>query len=128
MSDTSGESGTAVQELERGPEPAGSSEVMLPGELRPHPKPAQYVMIAAILCVITGMEITVSYLDGDIPSAIIIVLLLVMGFVKFFLVASYFMHLRTDRPIFRRFFILGGVSAIILYCIVLATLHVGFRF
>ena len=47
-----------------------------------------------------------------------------MGFTKFFLVASWFMHLRTDRKVFRRFFIMGGTAAIVLlYLIVLATLH-----
>ncbi len=117
---------TTVQELEA---PAGGehapahAEELLPGEVKPHPQPRQYVMIAVILCVITGVEIGVSYLEGDIPSGVIIALLLVMGFVKFFLVASWFMHLRTDKPIFRRFFILGGVAAIVLYAVVLATLH-----
>ena len=50
-------------------------------------------------------------------------LLLVMAFVKFFLVASWYMHLRTDQPVFRRFFILGASAAILLYLIVLAALH-----
>jgi hypothetical protein len=39
------------------------------------------------------------------------------------LVASWFMHHRTDLPIFRRFFVIGIVAAIILYLIVLSTLH-----
>jgi hypothetical protein len=51
-------------------------------------------------------------------------LLLVFGLVKFILVAAYYMHLRTDQPIFRRFFILGGVAAIVLYAVVLSSLHV----
>ncbi len=118
---------TTVQELEgpSGEHALAHGEELLPGEVKPHPQPRQYVMIAAILCVITGVEIGVSYLEGDIASWIIIVLLLGMGFVKFFLVASWFMHLRTDKPIFRRFFILGGVAAIILYLIVVATLHIS---
>ena len=47
-----------------------------------------------------------------------------MALIKFVTVASWYMHLRTDRPIFRRFFITGGVGAVVLYTIVLATLHV----
>jgi hypothetical protein len=33
------------------------------------------------------------------------------------------MHLRTDQPIFKRFFIVGAVAAPLLFLIVLATLH-----
>ncbi len=96
---------------------------LLPGELRPHPTPIQYVVVAVVLVVITGLEIAVSYSEGTIPDGLIVVLLIGMAFVKFFLVASWYMHLRTDRPVFRRFFILGGVAAITLYLVVLATLH-----
>ena len=99
---------------------------MLPGELHAHPDPIQYVMIAVVLVVITGLEIGVSYLEGDIPNGLIIGLLLAMAFVKFFLVASWFMHLRTDQPVFRRFFIIGSVAAVLLYTVVLLTLHVAF--
>ena len=45
-----------------------------------------------------------------------------MAAVKFFLVASWYMHLRTDQPVFRRFFIIGSVAAIGLYFVVLLTL------
>ena len=100
-----------------------SAPGLLPGELRKHPNPAQYVMIAVVLVVITGLEVGTSYLEGSIPDGLIVVLLLVMAFVKFVLVASWYMHLRTDQPVFRRFFILGTTAAIVLYLIVLATLH-----
>ena len=83
----------------------------------------QYVTIAVILVVITAVEIAVSYLEGDIPNGLITVLLLGMAAVKFFLVASWYMHLRTDQPVFRRFFIIGSVAAIGLYFVVLLTLH-----
>jgi cytochrome c oxidase subunit 4 len=96
---------------------------LLPGEVIAHPDPIQYVMVAVVLSVITAVEIAVSYLEGDIPDGLIVTLLVVMGFVKFVLVASWFMHLRTDKKVFRRFFILGGCAAIVLYAIVLATLH-----
>jgi cytochrome c oxidase subunit 4 len=97
---------------------------LLPGEVRPHPSPLQYVLIAVILCVVTAVEIAVSYTEGDIPDSLIVILLLGMAVVKFALVAAWFMHLRTDLPIFRRFFTLGIVAAIILYLVVLSTLEV----
>ena len=102
---------------------AHSAPNLLPGELRAHPDPYQYVIVAVVLAVITGVEIAVSYMEGDIPDGLIVVLLLSMMVVKFFLVASWFMHLRTDRPVFRRLFILGAIAAPCLYLVVLATLH-----
>jgi cytochrome c oxidase subunit 4 len=96
---------------------------LLPGEVRAHPDPWQYVVVAVVLAVITAVEIAVSYMEGDIPDGLIVVLLLAMMVTKFFLVASWFMHLRTDQPVFRRFFILGSIAAPLLYLIVLATLH-----
>jgi cytochrome c oxidase subunit 4 len=97
---------------------------LLPGELRPHPSPFKYVMIAVILCAVTALEIGVSYMEGTIPDGLIVVLLMVMAVMKFAIVAAYYMHLVTDRRIFRRFFVLGLVAAVILYLIVLSTLNV----
>jgi cytochrome c oxidase subunit 4 len=117
-------------ELPPGVEPDKLSDIppeqipMLPGEVRPHPTPFQYVMIGVVLVVLTALEVTVSYTEGTIPNALIIVLLLVMMFVKFVLVAAWYMHLRTDRPIFRRFFTVGAVAAITLFMVVLSTLHI----
>jgi cytochrome c oxidase subunit IV len=99
---------------------------LLPGELKEHPDPLQYVIVAVVLVVITGVEIGTSYLEGSIPNGLLIGLLLVMAFVKFFLVASWFMHLRTDQPVFRRFFIIGSIAAVLLYAAVLLMLHVSF--
>lgn len=96
---------------------------LLPGEISKHPTPVQYVTIAVVLVVITAIEIATSYLEGDIPNGLITVLLLGMAAVKFVLVASWYMHLRTDRPVFRRFFIIGAVAAVALYLVVLLTLH-----
>src|SRR3954454_11186053 len=60
---------------------------LLPGEIKAHPDPLQYVVVAVVLVVITGVEIATSYLEGTIPNGLIITLLIVMAFVKFFLVA-----------------------------------------
>jgi cytochrome c oxidase subunit 4 len=95
---------------------------LLPGELHPHPTPFKYVMIGLILVVITGIEVGTSYLEGDVSNTIIVTALLSMAIIKFTLVAAYYMHLKTDLPIFRRFFVLGIIAAILLYCIVLASL------
>jgi len=96
---------------------------LLPGELLAHPSPFRYVMIAVILVVVTALEIAVSYTEGTLPDALIVVLLVAMAIVKFGLVAAWYMHLKTDKPIFRRFFLVGLIGAIVLYLVVLATLH-----
>jgi cytochrome c oxidase subunit 4 len=111
------------------PVPAASTAVepapgLLPGEVRPHPSPLRYVLIAVVLSVITALEVSLFYLEGSIPDSAIIVLLLLFAALKFALVASWYMHLRTDKPIFARFFVLGIVAAIVLFLIVLSSLSV----
>ena len=123
-----GEPGTALATTEDAAPAAAEPHLpMLPGEVRPHPTPARYVVIAAILVVVTAAEVGLYYLQGDVPDGLIIVFLLMFAMIKFALVASWYMHLRTDKPIFRRFFVLGIVAAISLYLIVLTTLHVFSR-
>ncbi len=97
---------------------------MLPGEVHPHPSPFQYVMIAVVLCVITGLEVGMYYLTDSIPRGLYVAILLTMALTKFVTVVSWYMHLRSDRLIFRRLFIVGGCGALVLYTIVLSTLHV----
>ncbi len=122
------QTGTALERAEAAPPaPAPAQVPMLPGEVRPHPTPQRYVMIAAVLVVATAAEVGIYYLEGDVADGLIVLFLLMFAFIKFTLVASWYMHLRTDKPIFRRFFVLGIIAAISLYLIVLTTLHVFSR-
>jgi len=89
-----------------------------------HPEPRQYVLIAVVLVVITGFEVATSYLEGDVNSNLIIVALGVMAALKFFLVVAWFMHLRTDSKVLRRLFLLGLITAPIVYTIMLLVLRV----
>jgi cytochrome c oxidase subunit IV len=117
--------GTALEPADAAPPAVAEPHLpMLPGEVRPHPTPQRYVMIAAILVVATAAEVGLYYLEGEVPDGLIIVFLLMFAVMKFALVASWYMHLRTDKPIFRNFFVLGIVAAIVLYLVVLTTLHV----
>ena len=100
-----------------------SAPGLLPGEIDAHPTPFKYVMIFLILVVVTAIEIATSYLEGSISSGLIVGMLLFWAIVKFALVAAYYMHLKTDQPMFRRFFVLGIVAACVLYAVVLTTLH-----
>jgi caa(3)-type oxidase subunit IV len=120
--------GTAAEradEHEHGLSAIRSDELpMLPGEVKPHSSPFQYVMIAVVLCVLTAVEVGLYYIEDDIPTGLYVAMLLALALVKFIMVASLYMHLAKDKPIFRRFFITGGVGAVILYTIVLTTFHV----
>jgi len=106
------------------PAVADGSAVDLTPAQRAHPEPRQYVLIAVVLVVITGLEVATSYLEGDVNSNLLIAALGAMAAVKFFLVVAWFMHLRTDSKILRRFFLLGLIAAPILYTIVLLMFHV----
>jgi cytochrome c oxidase subunit 4 len=97
---------------------------LLPGEVTKHPTPFKYVIIFLILVVVTGVEIGISYSEGSVPSGVIVALLLLLAILKFAMVAAYFMHLRTDQPIFRRFFVLGIITAMVVFAVAITTLHV----
>jgi cytochrome c oxidase subunit IV len=90
---------------------------------KPHPTPRQYVLVAVVLVVVTGFEIATSYLEGDVNANLIIAALGVMAALKFFLVVAWFMHLRTDSVVLRRFFLLGLATAPAVYMVMLLMLH-----
>ena len=83
-----------------------------------HPTPRQYVLIAVVLVVITSVEIATSYLNTGHTNLVIVALFL-MAAVKFFLVAAWYMHMKTDQPFFRRIFVTGLIGAGIVYGIVM---------
>ncbi len=87
-----------------------------------HPQPRQYVMIAVVLVVITGIEIAVSYATG-LNTNVMIGVLLVLAATKFTLVVAWYMHLKTDAHILRRWFIMGISLAFVVFMIVALMLH-----
>jgi cytochrome c oxidase subunit 4 len=83
-----------------------------------------YVNIAIILAAITALEVSTYYVDFGplfLPS------LLVMMVVKFFMVVSYFMHLKFDNKIFSRLFYAGLFLAVGVYVAALSTFHFFLR-
>ena len=86
-----------------------------------HPSDLQYVKIAAILAVVTGLEVSTYFwkdIFGSKPSTAALVLtLLPMMIFKFAMVCGYFMHLRYDNPLFRRVFVFGLILAVAVYTI-----------
>ncbi len=107
------------------PASAAGGELVPAGDQHPvtaeehsHPGPRQYVLIALVLVILTGVEVATSYLDGTVNSNLLIAALAVMAGVKFFLVAAWYMHMKQDSSVFRRLFISGMVLACAVYGIV----------
>ena len=91
-------------------------------EAHAHPSEREYVAVALVLAAITAAEVALYYITS-LPDPVVIGLLCAMGLVKFTIVALWFMHLRFDSLIFRRFFVTGIFLAIGVYGIFLFTLH-----
>ena len=88
-----------------------------------HPSDWAYTKIAAVLAVITALEVATYFLDigpALVPS------LIFMMIVKFYLVATWFMHLRFDSRLFARLFTGGLILAVGVYMAALAAFEFWF--
>lgn len=83
-----------------------------------HPSEAKYIKIALILGAVTAVEVALYYWSFSNEAANNAVLL-VLAAVKFVIVAAYFMHLKFDSKLFRRFFVTGIVLGFIVFTVVL---------
>ena len=92
------------------------------GHAGSHPSAREYVRIGVILAVLTGLEVTASYLD--VSGAILIPTLYVLSVIKFLLVVMWFMHLKFDDRRYARFFVMGLAGAATLYLVVLISFRV----
>ena len=81
---------------------------------------AGYVRIAAILAAITALEVATYYID---LGALFLPSLLIMMAVKFYIVVSFFMHLRYASKMFSWVFYAGLFLAMFVYGVFLATFH-----
>ncbi|MFQ5945852.1 MAG: cytochrome C oxidase subunit IV family protein [Anaerolineae bacterium] len=90
-----------------------------------HPPIRAYLVVAAVLAVITAVEIAVFYVTW--LARFLVPVLLVLSAAKFALVAMFYMHLRFDSRIFTGLFMgpLGIAIAIILALMALFGVFVG---
>lgn len=88
-----------------------------------HPSDWAYIKIALILGVFTAIEV-LTYFESALPffenNSVTIATLMFLMVVKFYLVATWFMHLKFDNPIFSRMFVGGLVLATGVYVIALS--------
>jgi len=79
---------------------------------------AGYVKVALILAALTALEVATYFVDF---GPFFMPVLLVLMCVKFFIVVSYFMHLKFDNKIFSFMFYSGLFLAVGVYAAFLAT-------
>ncbi|HEX2178000.1 MAG TPA: cytochrome C oxidase subunit IV family protein [Actinomycetota bacterium] len=96
-----------------------TTETPLDEHAADHPSEFQYVKVAVFLAIVTALEVAVFYIPA--LENLIIPILSAMMLIKFIAVAGYFMHLKFDSRIFRRFFVLGIILAMAIYGVVLWT-------
>ena len=86
----------------------------------------QYIGVGFGLAVLTAIEVGLYFVEknGDLSGGQSTWMLLVLAFIKFAIVAAFFMHLKLDNPIFRRLFVMGAILAGFCYMAVLTAFGV----
>ena len=85
-----------------------------------HPSVRVYLAVAAVLAVLTAVEVMVFYVQALHP--VIVPVLLTLSAAKFTLVVGFFMHLRYDARLFRGLFI-GPLAVAIAVILAMLALH-----
>ena len=96
-----------------GAEPHGEDPVA-----HEHPGELTYVKVAIFLAIITVIEVAIYYIEWMHDTGALVPSLLVLSAVKFFMVVSFFMHLKFDHRLLTYAFIGGlilGGSVIIAF-------------
>ena len=96
------------------------------GEGHSHPSDWAYVKIAVILAAVTAVEVFTYFRTVLDWGAFLVPSLIFMMIVKFYLVATWFMHLRFDSRLFARLFTGGLILAVGVYMAALAAFEFWF--
>ncbi|HEX6423390.1 MAG TPA: cytochrome C oxidase subunit IV family protein [Acidimicrobiales bacterium] len=110
----------SVETEERGA--AGPLEPDHEAHQHAHPRDRDYLIVAAILAVITALEVGTYFIE-DASTTLLVASLFPMMIAKFAIVCGWFMHLRYDNPLFRRVFVFGLLLAVAVYIIVLLSME-----
>ena len=87
-----------------------------------HPTFMQYVLVAAILFIITIIEFFAIFPNPDLIGAAKIPVLAILSAIKFAIVIMFYMHLKFDHRMFTMFFLAGLALAFIVGIAVLSML------
>ena len=91
-----------------------------------HPSDRTYVNIALILGFLTAIEILMFVFEDDLGRTPVKVGLIVLMAIKFWIVASYFMHLKFDTRVLAGLFVFGLALAVAVYFIMLSAFEFSF--
>jgi cytochrome c oxidase subunit 4 len=89
-----------------------------------HPGAKEYVLIAAILAIITAIEVAIYYIPA--LRSVLPPILIVLSLTKFSMVAMFFMHLKFDSRFFSVVFVTGILVAVGVFVVFLTMLRVFF--
>ena len=92
-----------------------------------HPTPRQYVQIALLLAVLTGIEVGLYYTEPTLGK-LVTPALLILAAIKFGLVVGYYMHLKYEKRLLTGFFGAGFILAGLVYAVVLVSFLILPRF
>ena len=84
-----------------------------------HPSDLMYVKIALILGSITAVEVFTYFKSVFDFGRVLMPMLIILGAIKFYLIAMYFMHLKFDNKLLRVVFVTGIVLAVAVYLVAL---------
>ncbi len=85
-------------------EPHANVDHAAMGIEKEHPTWSTYWKVAVILTLMTVVEVWIYYIPAFVASRAFVPILLIMSGVKFFIVVSFYMHLRYDHKLFRALF------------------------
>jgi caa(3)-type oxidase subunit IV len=111
----------ATTDVDTAGDESGAAAQLHPGE-HAHPSEKQYYVVALVLAVVTALEVGLYYIES-LNDNVLVASLGILAVIKFAMVVMYFMHLKFDSPVFRRFFIAGLALAIGVYVATLASMH-----
>ena len=83
-----------------------------------HPSDLLYVKVAAILAVLTALEVGTYFIE-EASTQLLVGILFPMMIIKFATVIFYFMHLKYDNHLFKRVFLFGLILAVAVFLIML---------
>ena len=105
---------------------AGTAAEHDDGEGHAHPSDWAYVKIAVVLGLVTALEVFTYFRTVLDWGAALVPSLIFMMILKFYLVATWFMHLRFDSKLFARMFTAGLALAVGVYAATLAAFEFWF--
>ncbi len=91
-----------------------------------HPSDRSYVGIAIILAILTAIEVLMFIIEDSLGKTVVKLGLLGLMVVKFWIVGSYFMHLKFDNKVLTWLFVAGLVLAVAVYFIMMSAFEFSF--